>query len=72
MPEKWRDKFVENIDAIKLSYDSCACAGNGYPAGAVSLHEADALEAADVNSDTRLTVTDGSNDLWTQGCVDLG
>lgn len=49
MPEKWRDKFVENIDAIKLSYDLVRLRGEWLSRQErFSLHEVDVLDAADV------------------------
>ena len=49
VPEKWRDKFVENIDAIKLSYDLVRLRGEWLSRQErFSLHEVDVLDAADV------------------------
>lgn len=48
VPEKWRAKFVENIDAIKLSYDLVRLRGEWLSRQErFSLHELDALDAAD-------------------------
>ena len=48
VPEKWRKKFVENIDAIKLSYDLVRLRGEWLSRqDRFSLHEVDALDAAD-------------------------